>query len=435
MKKFTFIDLFAGIGGFHHALQSIGGTCVMACEIDDDCRKVYSNSFSKFPENKFYRNIRDITRLKNNLINESQIREQIKSKIPNHDVLCAGFPCQPFSKSGAQRGTLDKIRGTLFFDIMQIASVKKPKFIILENVRNIAGPRHKETWKLIIESIRKTGYTVCDIPMILSPHMIPPELGGTPQVRERVFITCELTGGKGGIKKNNIITNKTYQYWSPQNWKINQFLDSKIYANKYRINNKEDMWLAAWEYFIKKIPCESLPSFPIWVEAFQEVPCMQSKLPKWEKEIRIKNSLFYCTHKTFIDNWLGKKWGNFQMTVKEFPASRQKFEWQARKVHPTTKNRTIKNLFIQLRPSGIRVKPATYLPALVAITQTSILGPKIYKGKYYRYLTAREAARIQGFPENIFKLSKMNDNAAYKQLGNAVNVGIAKLVVKKLLSI
>src|SRR5207249_2223056 len=106
--------------------------------------------------------------------------------------------------------------------------------------------------------------------------------------------------------------------------------------------------------------------------------------------------------------------------VAKFPPSRQKFEWQARGFDPD-----VWQLVIQLRPSGIRVRPATYLPALVAITQTSIIG------SHRRRITPREAARLQGFP-NDFELHA-NDSAAYKQLGNAVNVGVARFLAQQLL--
>ena len=120
--SFTFIDLFAGIGGFHHGLASIGGECVFASEIDEDAASVYEATFGIRPA--------------------GDIREIDEHSVPDHDVLCAGFPCQAFSKAGYQQGLKDETRGTLFFDIARILEAKRPRFIMLENVRNLAQHDH-----------------------------------------------------------------------------------------------------------------------------------------------------------------------------------------------------------------------------------------------------------------------------------------------------
>jgi DNA (cytosine-5)-methyltransferase 1 len=155
---------------------------------------------------------------------------------------------------------------------------------------------------------------------------------------------------------------------------------------------------------------ETLPGFPIWLDAFVDEPAIDLDTPRWKADFLRKNGRFYLEHRSAIERWLAA-----HPEIAGFPPSRRKFEWQAQ-----DSRRDVWELVIHLRPSGIRVKRPTYLPALVAITQTSILGWK------RRRITPREAARLQGFPDE-FRLHR-DDSVAYRQLGNAVNVGAVKHV-------
>jgi DNA (cytosine-5)-methyltransferase 1 len=440
--SFRFIDLFAGVGGFHHALSALGGECVMACEIDPECRAVYKATWPEFSEEPTARRrvVSDIRSITMDGSGRSRTPDEIAELVPDHDVICAGFPCQPFSKSGAQLGIRDKTRGTLFFDIMEIARAKHPRFLVLENVRNLAGPRHRATWRTVIDAVRDAGYQVADEPVVLSPHLIPPDLGGAPQVRDRVFILCEWVGDdeERGLISPPLLHRKQFAgTWDPDGWRIADFLepDASIQSvADYRLSPKEKTWLAAWEAFVRGIPSDDLPGFPVWADALRPRARIPEDAPDWKRNFLLKNAAFYRAHRAFLDSWLAKSWNPEGHTVLDFPPSRFKFEWQARKAHPTRRGRTLRDLVLQLRPSGIRVKPATYLPALVAITQTSVVGPGVAPGiEDYRRLTPAEAAHLQGLPTDVFANAGVPDRAAYKQLGNAVNVGVVRLAAQTLM--
>ena len=408
-ESLKFIDLFAGIGGFHIALtQELGAECVFASDIDDDCRSVYEHNFD-FPVNG---DIRPLT-------------EGPDVQIPDHDILCAGFPCQAFSKSGLQRG-INETRGTLFYNILRILEAKRPRYAILENVRNLAGPRHRETWQTIISQLRALGYRVADEPVVFSPHLLPPApypvLSGAPQVRERVFILCERVESPvsdAELRMPPLVANVAVPGWSPSSWDVDRMLqpDAEIpNIDKYRLRPQELRWLEVWNDFLGAIPADAkLPGFPIWVDAFVDEPDIPRDTPDWKADFLRKNSDFYRLHKTAIDGWLQRNG-----YLADFPSSRRKFEWQAQ-----DSTRDVWKLVIHLRPSGIRVKRGTYLPALVAITQTSIIGSR------RRRITPREAARLQGFPDS-FRLHP-DDSVAYRQLGNAVNVGVVRYVTRMLI--
>jgi DNA (cytosine-5)-methyltransferase 1 len=177
-------------------------------------------------------------------------------------------------------------------------------------------------------------------------------------------------------------------------------------------------WINAWNEFVvtykKKNKSETLPGFPIWADEFVHENSLRipSATPEWKRNFLQKNAHLYTSNKVWIDSWLAK-WNNLE----DFPPSRRKLEWQAQN------EVDLWNCLMHFRPSGIRAKKLTYVPALVAITQTSIIGP------LRRRISVREAARLQGFPET-FSFEGQPSPQSYKQLGNAVNVGVIYNVIK-----
>ena len=381
MKKFKFIDLFSGIGGFHQAMEQLGGECVFASDIDQYAIETYKKNY--------------------NLESGINIRDIKEEDIPKHDVLCAGFPCQTFSKAGKQQGFKDETKGTLFFEIERMLKYHKTKYIILENVRNLVSHDHGNTWNTIYKHLKKLGYRLTPTPVIISPHQL-----GIPQLRERVVIL--------GIYDPD---NKEDLNIELSNLKDKD--DNDIYSiitktkveEKYYINEREKYILTAWDEFYKGIN-EKIIGFPVLYEYFKKKPT--EDMPNWKKEFVKKNNQLYLNNKEFIDEW-SKRYNN----LRDFTPTQRKFEWQA--------GESIKSLWdglIQFRPSGIRVKKPNCFPALVALVQIPIIG------KYKRRLTVREAARLQSFPDSF--IPNKNDQQAYKQFGNAVNVDVIKYMAEKL---
>ena len=386
MKKFKFIDLFCGIGGFHQAMSQLGGKCVYACDIDDDCRKTYEANYGIRPE-------RDITKVD-------------ATTIPEYDVLCAGFPCQAFSKAGKRLGFQDETKGTLFFDVERIMQQTRPKYALLENVRNLATHDNCNTWHVIHQHLVAIGYNVLCDPVIFSPHYI-----GIPQHRERVYIMC--------VRKDiGELPEFIFDREKLPKCNIDDILqdDNEIEdLDRYKLDADIVSLVDLWNKFIQNLKGEKLPGFPIWSEYLKPLDPTEdmTNYPKWKNNFILKNYQLYLENKDFIDEWLPQ--------AKKHPlffGAKAKLEWQAGQYeHPDIWD----NIF-QFRPSGIRIKPGTYFPALVAITQTSIVG------KRKRFITLRECARLQSFPDTFNP--DVIEAQAYKQFGNSVNVETVKLFAK-----
>lgn len=385
---FRFIDLFAGIGGFHQAMKQLNGECVFAAEISPETAETYKNNYGI--EACF-----DITKVN-------------PDDIPEHDVLCAGFPCQSFSKAGERKGFQDA-RGVLFFDIVRILQYHNyryngPKYVILENVRNLVSHDKGNTWKRIRKELRNLGYNVIENPLIVSPHYL-----GIPQLRERAVIVAvrneyferEIKVSIPAKSRNTCSIDSILMSKSNSEYKLQSF----------RISAYEERVLKLWDDFIKGIN-RKIIGFPIWSDVFFE-DVDTSDFPDWKKEFIKKNKELYAENKAFIDRWY---MANNQL--KDIKKTHRKFEWQV-----NGKLDSVYDGVIQFRPSGVRVKLPTEFPALVAMVHVPIIG------KQKRYLTPREAARLQSFPED-FKIDK-NIHLAYKQFGNAVNVNVIRTVFER----
>jgi DNA (cytosine-5)-methyltransferase 1 len=186
LQNFKFIDLFAGIGGFHLALEQLGGKCVFASEKDEYARKTYLTNHNIDP----------------NFFNDD-IRKVAPLEIPDHDILCAGFPCQPFSVAGKQKGFEDgdnSERGNLFFSILDILEAKRPKAFILENVRNLEKHDDGRTLQTIIQELKDLGYSI-DYKILKASDF------NVPQHRPRIFLV--------GFDLSQVNYPKTFDFPSP----------------------------------------------------------------------------------------------------------------------------------------------------------------------------------------------------------------------------
>ena len=435
MLLMRFVDLFCGIGGFHAALHRLGHECVFATDIDAHAAAVYESNWGQPSGHPVHCDIRKVI-----------------DDIPEMDIICAGFPCQPFSKSGAQEGFGDQTRGTLFHDICTLAEKHKPAVLFLENVPNLVAHDKGNTMKVIESRIDEMGYKHWW--KILSPHNY-----GTCQTRKRVYIVCI---------RNDLVQDFEYTFPKERHYDldIRTVLDESV-DEKYSMNADELYWLDMWEDFLKNVNTDTkLPGHPIWADCFEgdeELPgdleqydesqlieignqwanygwvkpvsgdmdkeqlIKAISLPSWKQNFIRKNRLLYSNNRKFIDKWL-KKWKVLEADEngKPFiPVSRTKYEWQA---GPTSRTNW-ENIF-QFRPSGIRVKRGDYFPALVAIAQIPVVG------WLKRHITPKECARIQDFDVDgvhgePFVLGD-SDQQSYKQLGNAVNVSMIHLIQERI---
>lgn len=424
MQRFKFIDLFAGLGGFHVALDKLGGACVFAAEWQTHLQDLYFENFGIRPQ--------------------GDIREVKPSSVPDHDVLCAGFPCQPFSKAGEQLGFECTRQGDLFFNVAAIIEAKKPRHFILENVPNLLQHDGGKTFERIKGILTGLGYAVDA--RRLSPHQF-----GIPQIRERVYIVGSRVGLYG------------FEWPEPTNKPTNiKSVLERQPADAKPLSSQVEKCLAVWDDFLRRSPSSiELPSFPIWSMEFgadypyadgtpyavlsekgtrgltkfrgsHGVPLRQFKpddrwaalpsharteqleFPKWKQDFIRQNREFYAINRKWIDPWISK--------VLRFPSSLQKFEWNIK-----GGERDIWRYVIQFRASGVRIKRPTTAPSLIAMTDTQV--PII--GWEKRYMTPRECAGLQSLGDLALPESRTR---AFEALGNAVNANVVGSIASNLIA-
>ncbi len=424
VQRFRFIDLFAGLGGFHVALDKLGGTCVFAAEWQAHLQDLYFENFGIKPQ--------------------GDIRDVKPALVPDHDVLCAGFPCQPFSKAGEQLGFECTRQGDLFFNVAAIIKAKTPRYFILENVPNLLQHDGGKTFERIKTILIGLGYEVDA--RRFSPHQF-----GIPQIRERVYIVGSRAGRNGFVWPEP--TNKPTS--------IKSVLEHQP-ADAKPLSPQVEKCLEVWDDFLRRSPSSvELPYFPIWSMEFgadypyadgtpyavlsekgtrglskfrgshgaplrdltpddrwaalpSHARTEQFEFPKWKQDFIRQNREFYASNRKWIDPWVSK--------VLTFPASLQKFEWNIK-----GGERDIWRYVIQFRASGVRIKRPTTAPSLIAMTDTQV--PII--GWEKRYMTPRECAGLQSLGDLALPESRTR---AFAALGNAVNASVVGGIASNLIA-
>ena len=433
MEKFKFIDLFCGIGGFHQAMADLGGECVYASDIDADCRKTYERNYGIKPDG-------DITKVET-------------KDIPAHDVLCGGFPCQAFSKAGKRLGFEDPTKGTLFFDIMRIANYHHPKYMLLENVRNLASHDEGNTWRVIHDSIVKAGYNVIDEPVIFSPHYI-----GVPQHRERVYIVGHLRGAGTRevfpITRKSSETSKTKIVYEPSiNAPKHQgevVLSPKGCAPTLTATDYKRPYKVAVKQVGNIIESTSFGGNPqrgrIYSANGLSPTLNTAQGGGLEPKVLIERPQRASQTKVLLGKYKRNEYGKAirkayeSGKIKVHRKDLKKFSLEKSDVSNTLTTVQNDNLIGMVKTHKIKIDSRRFKENgkptfLVNVDDRNGVMLKNGDVVAIRKLTPRECWRLQGFSDEQFEKAKkagISDTQLYKQAGNAVTVDVIEQIGKRL---
>lgn len=447
-EKITIVDLFAGLGGFHLGLSQVDEwnvECVFASELDPDLGRLYLKNFDH-PEARFSNDVTDTRRVSKSTLE--------KMGAINAEILCAGFPCQPFSKAGQQKGLECERNGNLFeLGVKRLIQIVNPRLLLLENVPNLERHDEGRTWKTIQKELSQIGYEVTH--KILSPTQF-----GVPQVRRRMFIVGWKKGDPFGdyFDWPNVLQPRQVKKLT-----VRSVVDPSIHQRNTLPEHYNEA-LDLWSEFLDAIgPHAELPC-PLWgmefgatynfethssqpgrchfrnkkygkvqgafgsllwssgkepesrQDFFLNIPSYAhgtKAFPEWKKKfIRQSREMYKRVQKDLPSQWVER--------IKNLPPSLQKLEWNC-----GDSVRDISEHMVQFRASGVRIKRASATPALVTMaSQIPVLG------KERRFLDTNEASKLQGM-ESI-NLADLKDSQAYKALGNAVCAQVVEAVGRQM---
>lgn len=397
------------------ALERLGHECVFACEIDEELRQIYQSNFGLRPAG-------DIRRVK-------------PEDVPPHEVLCAGFPCQPFSLAGKKKGAACPDSGKLIDDVFRLVRHHLPQYVLLENVPNIMTIADGSFWAYINGCFKRLGY--CVEHKIYSPLQF-----GMPQQRLRLFVVARRDDAP------------PFVWPDPKSIPVrplSEFIGTAVDSLR-QIEPPKLALLEKWNRLLAKVPLntshtilasefgatyplDGLPARRPWRNyagafgdplgtasdretAIQRLPHYAAEnggvVPKWLQPYVMTSRRLYTQAPAFLDQW--------KCGMSSLPNSWQKLEWRGDRANQNLWNHTV-----QFRASGVRVMRTSMAPSLVAMTptQTPIIGPK------KRYLSVREAASLQAL-EGL-SVFPQNNERAFRALGNAVNASIVHEVAKAVL--